>query len=50
MTVGGLPSIIIFFVAAKDPVESGSGSVRSALFVATSLIVPPFNTNDVVPT
>ena len=50
VTVAGLPSTTISFVAANDPVESGSGNVKSAIFVAASLMVPPFNTNDVVST
>ena len=43
LTVGRIPSIIISLLEDKELGCCGLGSVKVALFPATSLIVPPFN-------
>ena len=46
----GIPSTMISFVFANEPVESGSGNVKVALLLAASFIVPLFNANELVET
>ena len=48
VTVGAVVSIAIVLLADSEPAEPGEASVRTALFVAASLIVPPLSVSEVV--
>jgi hypothetical protein len=47
-TVGAVVSTIIALFAPREPAAPGEANVSVALFVAASLIVPPFSPNAVV--
>ena len=48
LTVGAVVSITMALLLPNEPVAPGDGSVKTALFPAASLIVPPFNANALV--
>ena len=41
VTAGGVPSMTMALLAPSDPAAPGAASVRSALLLATSRMVPP---------
>ena len=49
VTVGAVVSTTMFFALPRLPDAPGEASVRFALFVAASLIVPPFSVRAPVP-
>src|SRR5258707_93283 len=48
VTVGAVVSITIALFAPSEPAAPGDANVNVALFVAASVIVPPFRANEVV--
>src|SRR5260370_1256729 len=48
VAVGATPSMTRFLLAPSEPAVPGVARVSVALFVAASLIVPPFKASDVV--
>ena len=46
LTVGAVVSMTMFFALPRLPAAPGEASVSVALFVAVSLIVPPFSVRD----
>ena len=48
LTVGAVVSMTMFLALPRLPAAPGAASVSVALFVAASLIVPPFSVSDVV--
>ena len=49
VTVGAVVSTTMFFALPRLPAAPGKASVSVALFVAASLIVPPFSVSAPVP-
>ena len=47
LTVGAVVSMTMFLALPRLPAAPGAASVSVALFVAASLIVPPFSVSDV---
>ena len=48
LTVGAVVSMTMFFALPRLPAAPGAARVSVALFVAASLIVPPFSVSEVV--
>ena len=48
LTVGAVVSMTMFLALPRLPAAPGAASVSVALFVAASLIVPPFSVSEVV--